>query len=96
MVDIQRCVICGELRVGPHLLARVIVDFNDLLNHALYLVFWRFFMLLISHILSIALKVLFIAVLVLELLIRHLILIVLLFFDGDLILFNIISYSQIT
>ena len=92
MVDVKRCVICGEFRVGPELLARVIVDFNDLLNHALHFVFWRFFMFLsISQVLSIALKVLFIAILVLELLIRHFVLIVLLFLDGDLILSKIIS-----
>ena len=92
MVDIKRCVISGELWVGPGLLARVIVDLNDLLNHALHFIFWRFFMFLsISQVLSIALKVLFIAIFVLELLIGHLVLIVLLFIDGDLILYNIIS-----
>ena len=93
MVDVKRCVICGEFRVGPELLARVIVDFNDLLNHDFHLIFWRFFMLFsISQVLSVVLEVLFITVLVLELLIRHLILIVLLFFYGDtLILSNKIS-----
>ena len=89
MVDIERCVICWELRVGPWLLARVIIDLNDFLNHTFNLVFWRFFMLFsISQVLSIALKVLFIAVLVLQLLIGHLILIVLLFFDGDTLILS--------